>query len=77
MYAINCDMPEDSRRLKQITGISLPVLLDRQLTWARQYDVLPKRNQNGARLASISNTHQPGTVRPALATIDSNEKEQR
>ena len=45
VYVINSDAPEGSRRLKQITRISLPVLLDRQLEWARQYDMLPKRNQ--------------------------------
>lgn len=42
---INGDTPEDSQRLKQITGISVPVLLDPQLTAARQYDFLPKRGQ--------------------------------
>jgi peroxiredoxin len=44
-YVINSDAPEDSRRLKQLTRIGLPVLLDRQLAWARQYDMLPKPNQ--------------------------------
>ncbi len=28
-----------------MTHVSLPVLLDRELSWARQYDMLPKRNQ--------------------------------
>ena len=42
---INSDAPEASVRLKQTTHISLPVLLDRQLSWARQYDMLPKSNQ--------------------------------
>ena len=31
--------------MKQISHISLPVLLDRQLAWARQHDMLPKSNQ--------------------------------
>ena len=38
-------MPEASRRLKQITGISIPVLLDRDLDVAREYDMLPKPGQ--------------------------------
>jgi peroxiredoxin len=45
VYVINSDTPESSQRLKQISGISLPVLLDRQLAVARQYDMLPKPNQ--------------------------------
>ena len=45
MYVINSDSPQDSQRLKQITHTTLPVLLDRQLAWARQYDMLPKSNQ--------------------------------
>ena len=45
MYVINSDSPQDSQRLKQITHTTLPVLLDRQLVWARQYDMLPKSNQ--------------------------------
>ena len=44
-YVINSDAPDASVRLKQLTRISLPVLLDPQLTWARQYDMLPKSNQ--------------------------------
>lgn len=42
---LNSDMPEDSERLKQITRISAPVLLDRQLEVSRQYDLLPKFGQ--------------------------------
>jgi len=45
VYVINSDAPDASVQLKQITHISLPVLLDRQLAWARQYDMLPKSNQ--------------------------------
>ncbi|MBI3979692.1 MAG: redoxin domain-containing protein [Chloroflexi bacterium] len=45
VYVINSDAPEDSQRLKQITRIGVPVLLDRQLAVARQYDFLPKPGQ--------------------------------
>ena len=45
VYVINSDPPDDSRRLKQITGIGAPVLLDRDLAVARQYDMLPKAGQ--------------------------------
>ncbi len=45
VYVINSDTPDNSRRLKQITGIGLPVLLDRDLAFARQYDMLPKPGQ--------------------------------
>lgn len=42
---MNSDSPEASRRLIQITGISLPVLLDRSLSVAKQFDMLPKSGQ--------------------------------
>ncbi len=42
---INSDTPEKSRQLKQITGISLPVLLDPTLQVAGRYDMLPKPGQ--------------------------------
>lgn len=45
VYVINGDSPENSRRLKQISGISVPVLLDPTLDVARQYDLLPKPSQ--------------------------------
>lgn len=45
VYVINSDAPEDSRRLKQIAGSRVPVLLDRDLAVARQYDMLPKPGQ--------------------------------
>ena len=45
VYVINSDNPESSRRLKQITGISVPVLLDQDLAVARQYDLIPKPGQ--------------------------------
>lgn len=45
LYVLNSDTPEQSRQLKQITGIGVPVLLDRDLEVARQYDMLPKSGQ--------------------------------
>jgi peroxiredoxin len=45
VYVLNRDAPAQSRRLKQITGISAPVLLDPDLAVARQYDMLPKTGQ--------------------------------
>ena len=45
MYVINSDTAEQSRQLKQVTGIGAPVLLDRNLEVARQYDMLPKPGQ--------------------------------
>ena len=45
VYVINSDTPEQSRQLKQITGIDAPVLLDRELEVAGQYDMLPKPGQ--------------------------------
>lgn len=45
VYVINSDTPEQSRQLKQITAIGAPVLLDRELNVARQYDMLPKPDQ--------------------------------
>jgi len=45
LYVINSDTPDASRRLKAMTGISVPVLLDQDLTVARAYDFLPKPGQ--------------------------------
>jgi len=45
LYVLNRDEPEASRRLKAMSGISAPVLLDRELTVARAYDFLPKPGQ--------------------------------
>lgn len=45
VYIINSDTPEQSRQLKQITRIGAPVLLDRDLKVAGQYDMLPKPGQ--------------------------------
>ena len=45
IYVINSDTPEQSQQLRQITGIDMPVLLDRNLEVARQYDMLPKSGQ--------------------------------
>ena len=45
MYVINGDAPAQSQQLKQMTGISVPVLLDPQLTVATAYDLLPKAGQ--------------------------------
>ncbi len=54
VYVINRDSPEDSRQLKQISGISLPVLLDPQLTVARQYDMLPKPGQPMGEMSGVA-----------------------
>jgi len=45
VYVINSDAPQASRRLKALTGISAPVLLDPTLAAARAYDFLPKPGQ--------------------------------
>ena len=45
VYVLNRDSPEESRRLLHITGVTFPVLLDRDLGVARQYDMLPKPGQ--------------------------------
>lgn len=45
VYVINPDAPEDSRKLKEMSGTSLPVLLDPDLVVTRQFDMLPKTGQ--------------------------------
>ena len=54
VYVINRDTPEDSRQLKQISGISVPVLLDPQLSVARQYDMLPKPGQPMGEMSGVA-----------------------
>jgi peroxiredoxin len=45
VYVLNVDTPDQSETLKQMTRITVPVLLDRQLEVTRQYDMLPKLGQ--------------------------------
>jgi len=74
VYVINRDSPEDSRQLKQISGISLPVLLDPQLTVARQYDMLPKPGQPMGEMSGVAQMgfvviDARGTIRVQRADI--------
>ena len=74
VYVINRDTPEDSRQLKQISGISLPVLLDPQLTVARQYDFLPKPGQPMGGMSGVAQmgfiiVDARGTIRVQRADI--------
>lgn len=59
VYVVNSDAPEQSRQLKQTTGITAPVLLDRDLAVARQYDLLPKPGQP---MGGMSGVGQMGFV---------------
>jgi len=59
VYVLNSDAPEQSRQLKQTTGIGVPVLLDRDLAVARQYDMLPKPDQP---MGGMSGVAQMGFV---------------
>lgn len=74
MYVINGDSPENSRRLKQVSGISVPVLLDRQLAVPRQYDMLPKPNQPMGGMSGVAQmgwviVDAGGTIRVQRADI--------
>lgn len=59
VYVVNSDTPEASRELKEITGISVPVLLDQDLAVAGQYDLLP---QPGQPMGGMSGVGQMGFV---------------
>ncbi len=68
VYVINSDTPSDSRRLKQITRISFPVLLDSDLAVARRYDLLPKQGQPMGGMAGVGQmgfvvADRSGTIR--------------
>ena len=54
LYVLNRDDPEASRRLKAMSGISVPVLLDGELTVARAYDFLPKPGQPMGGMAGVA-----------------------
>ena len=74
VYVINNDTPESSRRLKQISGISVPVLLDRQLAVPRQYDLLPKPSQPMGGMSGVAQmgwviADSGGTIRVQRADI--------
>ena len=71
---INSDTPQDSQRLKQITRIGVPVLLDRQLAVARQYDFLPRRGQPMGEMTGVAQmgfviVDAEGTIRVQRADI--------
>jgi peroxiredoxin len=71
---INSDTPDASRRLKAITGISVPVLLDRQLAVARAYDFLPKPGQPMGGMTGVAQmgfviVDGKGTIRVQRADI--------
>lgn len=75
VYVINSDTPENSRRLKQITGISVPVLLDRELAVARQYDLLPKPGQPMGGMSGVAQmgfviADADGTIRVQRADLE-------
>lgn len=59
VYVINSDSPENSRRLKQRTGVKIPVLLDGDLTVSHQLDMLPKLGQP---MGGMSGVAQMGFV---------------
>jgi peroxiredoxin len=59
VYVVNSDTPESSRQLLQMTGITLPVLLDQDLSVARAYDFLPKPGQP---MGGMSGVAQMGFV---------------
>ena len=54
VYVINSDTPEDSRKLQEISEITIPVLLDSDLTVARQFDMLPKPGQPMGGMAEVA-----------------------
>ena len=54
VFVINSDTPEDSRRLMRTIGLSLPVLLDRDLQVARSYDMLPKPNEPMGMMSGVA-----------------------
>jgi len=71
---INSDTLEASRRLKTITGISAPVLLDPQLAIARAYDFLPKPGQPMGGMTGVAQmgfviVDGKGTIRVQRADI--------
>lgn len=39
VYVVNPDTPENSRRVRQVTGIRLPILLDPGYTVAKRFDL--------------------------------------
>jgi peroxiredoxin len=59
VYVVNPDSPEQSRALKEISGIDVPVLLDFDLSVTRQYDMLPKAGQP---MGGMSGVPQMGFV---------------
>lgn len=59
VYVINSDTPENALQLLEVTGISLPVLLDQSLDVARSYDMMPKPGQP---MGSMSGFSQMGFV---------------
>jgi len=75
VYVINPDSPSASRQLKQRTGISLPVLLDPDLSVGRHYDLLPKPGQPMGTMMGVAQmgliiVDLEGTIRVQRADIN-------
>jgi peroxiredoxin len=74
-YVINGDTPPDSQRLKQLSRISLPVLLDPSLDVARRYDMLPKPDQPMGGMTGVAQmgfvvVDAGGTIRVQRADVN-------
>lgn len=74
VYVLNSDTPQDSLRLRSITGVSFPVLLDGDLAVARRYDLLPKPGQPMGGMRGVAQmgfvvVDQKGIIRVQRADI--------
>lgn len=75
VYVINGDTPEDSRRLKQLTRVAAPVLLDPSLDVAGRYDLLPKPGQPMGGMRGVAQmgfviADAAGTIRVQRADVN-------
>lgn len=75
LVVINVDHPDNSRWLKEFTGISVPVLLDNDLRVARRYDMhsrpgLPMGGMTGVPTMGFVVIDAAGIVRDMRAHIN-------
>lgn len=69
VYVINPDTPENSRRVRQASGVSVPILLDPGYTVARMYD-LPAEGRPMQGLVGVVIMDGQGIIRVQRVDID-------
>ncbi len=69
VYVVNPDVPENSNKLRQQTGLTIPILLDPGYTVAKQFD-LPSAGRPMGGLVGFVIIDPAGVIRVQRVDID-------